>query len=54
MKYPNINKDILVIENITSPELIRKLSCEEVDDFNNDENSFNVLSVGRYSDAKGV
>ena len=53
MKYPNINKDILVIENITSPELIRKLSYEDVDDFKKDENSFNVLSVGRYSDAKG-
>ena len=52
MKYPNINKDILVIENITSPELIRKLSCEEVDDFGENK-TFNILSVGRYTYAKG-
>lgn len=51
-KYPDINKDILVIENITSPELIQQLSQEKVDDFGSKE-EFKVLSVGRYSDAKG-
>ncbi|WP_455544261.1 glycosyltransferase [Intestinibacter sp.] len=52
-KYPNINKDILVIENITSPKLIQQMSCEKIDDFNDYEDTFKVLSVGRYSDAKG-
>lgn len=51
-KYPNIGKEILVIENITSPELVKHLSYEQIDDFG-DDSIFKVLSVGRYSDAKG-
>lgn len=50
-KYPNINKEIFVIENITSPDVIKRLSCEKVDDFVED-NNFNILSVGRYCEQK--
>lgn len=52
-KYPNLNKDILVIENITSPKIIKNLSNEKVDDFDVNENIFKLLSVGRYSEQKG-
>ena len=52
IKYPNIKKEIIVIENITSPKVIKKLSNEKVNDFKKDDNSFKVLSVGRYSEQK--
>lgn len=52
MKYPKINKEIIVIENITSPKVIKKLSNEKVNDFTNNDKLFKVLSVGRYSEQK--
>lgn len=52
-KYPSLKDKVIVIENITSPNFVRKLSEENVDDFNLEEGSFNIVSVGRYSEAKG-
>ena len=52
-KYPSLKEKVIVIENITSPDFVRKLSQEKVDDFNLEVDTFNVVSVGRYSEAKG-
>lgn len=52
-KYPSLEEKVIVIENITSPNFVKKLSEEKVDDFDIDENIFKVVSVGRYCEAKG-
>ena len=52
-KYPTLESKLIVIENITSPDFVKKLSDEEIDDFPRNESDFNVLSVGRYCEAKG-
>lgn len=52
-KYPSLKDKVIVIENITSPNFVRKLSEEAVDDFNLEDGNFNIVSVGRYSEAKG-
>lgn len=52
-KYPDIKKSISVIENITSPTLVKILAEEKIDDFDQEKGIFRVLSVGRYTDAKG-
>lgn len=52
-KYPSLLDKVIVIENITSPSFVKKLSEENVDDFDIDEGIFKVLSVGRYCEAKG-
>lgn len=53
IKYPSLKEKVIVIENITSPNFIKKQSKEEVEDFEDDSDVFKVLSVGRYCDAKG-
>ncbi len=52
-KYPDISVKIEVIENITSPEVIKQLGKQYVDDFSEDKNIFKILSVGRYTEQKG-
>lgn len=51
--YPNLIDKVIVVENITSPNLIKILSKETIDDFEHATNIFNIVSVGRYSEAKG-
>lgn len=53
IKYPSLEDKVMVVENITSPDFVRKLADEKVDDMPTDENIFKVVSVGRYSEAKG-
>lgn len=53
MKYPSLEDKVIVVENITSPSFVRKLAEEQVDDIPKDEGVFKVVSVGRYSEAKG-
>jgi glycosyltransferase involved in cell wall biosynthesis len=53
-KYPVLRNKTIVIENITSPQLIEKLSDEKIEDIKFDNNSFNVLTVARLSHAKGI
>lgn len=53
LKYPSLENKTIVIENITSPEFIKNQSLEKVDDFKNEEGIFKLLSVGRFSEAKG-
>ena len=52
-KYPSLNNKVIVIENITSPNFIKKLGNEKVDDLLVEDDIFKVVSVGRYSYAKG-
>lgn len=52
-KYPSLIKKVIVIENITSPNFVRKLAQEEIQDLLVDKDIFKVVSVGRYSEAKG-
>lgn len=52
-KYPDISVKIEVIENIISPEVIKQLGKQYVDDFSEDKNIFKILSVGRYTEQKG-
>lgn len=53
MKYPSLKDKMIVIENITSPSFVRKLAEETVEDLPTGEDVFKVVSVGRYSEAKG-
>lgn len=53
LKYPSLKNKIILIENITSPEFIKKLSNELINDFNFKSDDFNILSVGRLCHAKG-
>lgn len=51
--YPSLKKKCVVVENITSPEFIRKMSEEQVsEEFEKDK--FNLLTVARFSHAKGI
>lgn len=50
-KYPSLASKIVLIENIVSPEFIRKQAEEEIAEF--DPNYFNLVSVGRLCYAKG-
>ncbi|MGL5244949.1 MAG: glycosyltransferase [Sarcina sp.] len=53
-KYPSLAPKVKVIENITSPEFIHKMSNENVEEFIKDKNSFNLITVARLSHAKGI
>ncbi|MBN9647086.1 glycosyltransferase [Terrisporobacter glycolicus] len=53
IKHPQLNKKIIVIENITSPDFVRIQAKEKIDDFPRNKDDFNILSVGRYCEAKG-
>ena len=51
--YPSLKKKCVVVENITSPEFIIKMSEEQVsEEFEKDK--FNLLTVARFSHAKGI
>ncbi|MPQ42277.1 glycosyltransferase [Clostridium tarantellae] len=53
-KYPTLESKVKVIENITSPEFIHKMSNEKIEDFIEDKKSFNLITVARLSHAKGI
>lgn len=53
-KYPSLNEKVRVMENITSPDFIRRMAEEDIIDEIKKDNSFNVVSVGRLSYAKGI
>mgnify|MGYP002572751051 CR=1 FL=1 len=48
-----LEEKIIVMENITSPEFIKKQSLEKIDDFKKEKGLFKLLSVGRFDEAKG-
>ncbi|QNG58477.1 glycosyltransferase [Bacillus sp. PAMC26568] len=52
--YPSLKEKIVLIENITSPEFINRMSKSPgIEQFELKEHDFNLLSVGRYSYVKG-
>ncbi|MGG7157911.1 glycosyltransferase [Clostridium perfringens] len=53
-KYPSLHNKVKVMENITSPEFIKNMSQEKVEDNIIKDNSFKVVSVARLSYAKGI
>lgn len=53
-KYPSLHNKVKVMENITSPDFIRRMSEEKVDDDISKDDSFKLLSVARLSHAKGI
>ncbi len=50
--YPSLQKKVMVVENITSPDFIKKMSQEHLS-FEKNSSSFTLLSVGRLSYVKG-
>ena len=52
-KYPSLKEKVIIVENITSPNFIKKQSEEKINDLPMDKDIFKVVSVGRYCDAKG-
>lgn len=53
-KYPQLSERVQVIENITSPQFIKKMSNEELDNPMLYDNRFKLLTVARLSHAKGI
>lgn len=53
-KYPILSEKIIVIENITSPDFVRALSNEKIDNPMNKDDRFKIVSVARLSHAKGI
>ena len=51
-QYPSLTKKTMVIENITSPEFIKRMARESEPNFVS-EQDFNLISVGRLSYVKG-
>ena len=54
VKYPSLKKKLKVVENITSPEFIKKMAEENIEENIEKDNSFKILSVARLSHAKGI
>ena len=53
-KYPSLKEKIRVMENITSPEFIRKMAEEDIEEDIKKDDSFKLVSVARFSHAKGI
>ncbi|MFG6149948.1 glycosyltransferase [Halobacillus sp. B23F22_1] len=53
-KYPPLKNKVKVIENITSPHLVRTLSNETVDNPMKNDPRFKIITVARLSHAKGI
>lgn len=52
-KYPSLKDKVKVMENITSPEFVRKMADEDIEE-KFEEDKFNIVSVGRLCYAKGI
>lgn len=53
-KYSELEKNVVVIENITSAEFIRRMANEQVDTPIFNDRRFKVITVARLSHAKGI
>lgn len=53
-KYPVLEQKVIVIENITSPQFVKAMADEKVDNPMCRDNRFKLLSVARLSHAKGI
>jgi len=53
-KYPTLEKKLIVLENITSPDVVRTLADEEISNPMLEDTRFKLLTVARLSHAKGI
>ncbi|MGG3943989.1 glycosyltransferase [Peribacillus psychrosaccharolyticus] len=53
-KYPTLENNVLVMENITSPDLVRSLADEKVNNPMLQDSRFKLITVARLSHAKGI
>lgn len=53
-KYPSLKSKINVMENITSPDFIRNMAEENIEEDIKNDSSFKLVSVARLSHAKGI
>ncbi|MEX2461045.1 MAG: glycosyltransferase [Paenibacillaceae bacterium] len=53
-KYPVLKQKVIVVENITSPQFVKAMADEKVDNPMSRDNRFKLLSVARLSHAKGI
>ncbi|WP_026558787.1 glycosyltransferase [Bacillus sp. J37] len=53
-KYSQLADKVIVIENITSPEFIRKMADEKVNNLMIKDSRFKIVTVARLSHAKGI
>lgn len=53
-KYPRLKEKVKVMENITSPNFIRKMAEEDIEENIKEGDSFKLVSVARLSHAKGI
>lgn len=53
-EYSELEKKVFVIENITSPDFIRKMSKEKVEASFMEDTRFKLMTVARLSHAKGI
>lgn len=53
-KYKSLADKVRVVENLTSPELIRKMAAEEVNNPLVKDQRFKIITVARLSHAKGI
>ncbi|WP_078432591.1 glycosyltransferase [Metabacillus halosaccharovorans] len=53
-KYGELENKVIVIENITSPEFIREMANEKIDNPMIEDNRFKIVTVARLSHAKGI
>ncbi|UOR13793.1 glycosyltransferase [Halobacillus amylolyticus] len=53
-KYPPLLRKVSVVENITSPDLIKSLADEDVENPMTNDSRFKLLTVSRLSHAKGI
>lgn len=52
--FPELTKKMHVIENILSPQMIKELAQEPVDELKNSQGKTILVTVGRLSHAKGI
>ncbi|UTR10578.1 glycosyltransferase [Evansella sp. LMS18] len=53
-KYPTLQEKVIVIENITSPDLVRTLAEENTENEISQDKRFALVTVARLSHAKGI
>lgn len=53
-KYPTLGKKLIVLENITSPDVVQSLAKEEISNPMLEDTRFKLLTVARLSHAKGI
>jgi len=53
-KYPSLEKKVIVIENITSPDFVSALANEKIENPLLNDQRFKIITVARLSYAKGI